>query len=259
MTRLAREVGIIARRNLTKLSRSRVMLALSLLQSMLWLVLFPLSFQRLDDLAGFREQGYPNYLAFFAPSALMLTMISVAFQSGFSLVTDIEQGMLDKLLINPIRRGSILIGKVAADAVRMVAQGGVVLMVAVLFGARIRTGVAGALLMLAVAALFGVAWSGLSNFVALRTRNPDTTYLVGAVLTFPMLFLSTAVMPPALLPSTLETISRFNPVTYLVDALRTLMNSGYDWSSVGKALALVLALGGATFAGATRAFGRASR
>lgn len=250
------EAGVIFGRNLKKLRRVPLVLYLSMFQSMLWLLLFPLSFQRFGSSADFRSLGYDSYLAFFAPSALTMSMLSAAFQSGMGMVTDIEQGVLDKFLINPIRRSSIMAGKVASDAARMLLQGGVVLVVSFVLGAPMRTGLPGIALVLILAALFGVAWAGLSNTVALRTRNSEATMMIGVLLTFPMLFLSTAIMPRAMLPSWLETVTRLNPVSYVVEAARELMNFGYDWGQLATTLLVIAAVAGVTLTATTRAFRR---
>ena len=84
------------------------------------------------------------------------------------------------------------------------------------------------------------------------------TMMIGVLFTFPLLFLSTAIMPSALLPSWLQQVSRFNPVTYLVDAARTLMNFGYDWGQLGGTLAVIAAVGTVTLTAATRAFQKAT-
>jgi ABC-2 type transport system permease protein len=110
-----------------------------------------------------------------------------------------------------------------------------------------------------VAALFGVAWAGLSNIVALKTRHAELTMMIGILLTFPILFLSTAMMPEGLLPEWLETVSRFNPITYVIDSARQLMNFGFDWGQVGVTLAVIVAVGSITLTGATRAFRKATR
>lgn len=258
MLRSAKESIILFRRNLKKIVRVPMMLFFSLFQPLLWLLLFTQIFQRFGDFPQFRAQGYESYLMFFAPSVLTMMALVSAFQSGMGMVTDLETGMLDKFLISPIRRSSVLIGKVMADAFRMVLQGTMVLVIALLMGARIETGVPGALVMLLVAALFGVAWAGLSNIVALRTGHAEMTMMIGILLTFPLLFLSTAMMPEALLPGWLETVGRFNPVTYVIDVSREFMNFGYDWAKVGTALGVIAVVGLFTMTGATRAFRRAT-
>jgi ABC-2 type transport system permease protein len=140
----------------------------------------------------------------------------------------------------------------------MLMQGVLVLVVAMLMGARIETGVVGAVVMLVTAALFGIAWAGLSNIVALRTRNSELTMMIGILLTFPLLFLSTSMMPPDLLPSWLETVARFNPVSYVIDTARAFMNVGYDWGQLLRTLGVIAVVGAFTLTGATRAFRRAT-
>lgn len=256
MLRTVREALVIYGRNMRKTVRVPMALFFSLFQPMLWLLLLSQVFKPIGNLPGF---GYDSYLMFFVPSVLAMTMITSAFTSGMGTVTDLEAGMMDKFLINPIRRSSILVGKVAADATRMLLQGILVLVVALAMGARVETGVPGALLVLAIGALFGVAWAGLSNLVALRTRNSELTMVVGILLTFPLLFLSTAMMPAFFLPSWLRTVAVYNPVTYLIDAARGLVNEGYDWGQISQTLAVIALVGLITLTAATRAFRKATQ
>jgi ABC-2 type transport system permease protein len=258
MTRTIRESSILFGRNVKKVIRTPMMIFFSLFQPLLWLVLFTEIFERFGQLPIFRGQGYESYLMFFAPTVLTMTVLTSAFQSGMGMVTDVETGMLDKFMINPIRRSSILVGKVFADATRMLLQGAMVLGVALLLGARIETGLLGALVMMTIAAAFGIAWAGLSNIVALRTRNGEMTMMIGILLTFPLLFLSTGLMPEELLPGWLEVVGRFNPVTYVIETGREFMNFGYDWAKVAQTLGIIAVVGALTFTGATRAFRRAT-
>jgi ABC-2 type transport system permease protein len=258
LVRSLRESTTIFGRNLKKLVRIPMMLFFSLFQPMLWLVLFTQIFKKLGQFPQFRAQGFSSYLMFFAPSVLTMTVLTSAFQSGMGMVADLEQGMLDKFLISPIHRSSVLIGKVMADATRMVLQGALVLMVAMIMGARIKTGAVGALVMLLVAACFGIVWAGLSNIVALRTKNSEMTMMIGILLTFPLLFLSTAMMPSGLLPHWLETVGKLNPVTYVINTTRGFMNFGYQWTELGKAMGVIALVGIFTLTGATRAFRKAT-
>jgi ABC-2 type transport system permease protein len=162
--------------------------------------------------------------------------------------------MLDKFLIAPIRRSSILLGKIFADASRIAMQAGMIVVVSLVMGARFETGILGILVMIVLAALFGVAWAGLSNVVALRTGNGELTMVIGILITFPVLFLSTAFMPEALLPEWLDTVAGLNPITYIVEAVRALVNDGWDWRSVWEALAVTGGLAVVTFTAATAAF-----
>jgi ABC-2 type transport system permease protein len=258
MLRSLNETTLLWERNLKKVIRTPMLVFFSLFQPMLWLLLFTQIFKKLGDFPQFQAQGYDSYLQFFVPSVLTMTVLTSSFQSGMGMVTDLDTGMLDKFLISPIRRSSVLTGKVMADATRMVGQGALVLIVAAFMGAIPKTGVLGAILMLGVASLFGIAWAGLSNIVALRTKNPEMTMMIGILITFPVLFLSTAMMPEGLLPGWLETVGRLNPVSYVIDTTRELMNFGYDWGLVLRTLVVIAAVGLLTMTGATRAFRKAT-
>lgn len=251
MMRTLREIHILWGRNLRKLTRVPMLLFFSLFQPLIFLILFSQVFSSMSKLPGF---GYDNYLQFLVPTIVGLTALNSAFQSGMGMVTDIDSGLLDKFLIAPIRRSSILLGKVVADATRMALQAILIIALSFIMGARFATGIPGILAMIAIAVLFGVAWAGISNVVALRTRNAELTMLIGILITFPVLFLSTGFMPLALLPDWLETVAKFNPITYLVAALRALVNEGWDWTAIWQALAVTLGLAVVTLTAATRAF-----
>jgi ABC-type multidrug transport system permease subunit len=158
--------------------------------------------------------------------------------------------------VAPISRAAIVLGLLLTDATRLAVQSLLVIVLALLLGAHIATGVLGLLGMLALAAIFGAAWSGISLNVALRTRNPEVTAAAG-ILTFPLYFGSTAFMPHDLLPAWLQWFNTFNPVNYLITADRALMSSRWDWSAIGGALLAALIIGAITMPLATRAFKRA--
>ncbi len=113
--------------------------------------------------------------------------------------------------------------------------------------------------MLVLAAVFGVAWAGLSNVIALRTGNGELTMMLGILITFPVLFLSTSFMPTALLPEWLDVVAAWNPITYIVEALRGLTNDGWVWGDIAQAFGISVALAAVTFTAAVRAFFQAIR
>src|SRR5438477_5020166 len=107
-----------------------------------------------------------GYVAFQLPVSLMFAVATAT--SGLALVTEIDLGYFDKLLVAPIRRSSIIFGRLAADLVRGIGAAGLVVVAGIALGAHIRSGVAGALLIVLIAALFGVAYAGFGILVALR-------------------------------------------------------------------------------------------
>jgi ABC-2 type transport system permease protein len=222
-------------RNVTRSLRTPMLVTASLLQPVIWLVLFSQIFKGLADTDQFRRLGYGSYLEFLLPGMLVLSMLFTALQSGIATVTDIDTGMMDKLLASPIRRSSILLGRVGADAITMVLQGGIILALAVAMGARPNSAL-GAIALLAFATAFGVVWAGLSNLIALRTRNSELTMVGGLLLTLPALFLTPAFFPRQLLPGWLQGVSNLNPAAYVIETGQRLMTTGNSWAHDGRTL-----------------------
>jgi ABC-2 type transport system permease protein len=226
-------------RNLLRNVRTPMLVAASLIQPMIWLVLFSQIFRGLADTEQFQRFGYDSYLAFFVPGTVVLSMLFTALQSGMATMTDIDSGMMDKLLISPIRRSSILLGRVIADAITMLVQGAIILGLAVLMGVRPQTGLLGALALIAYATVFGVVWACVSNLIALRTRNSELTMVAGLILTLPALFLTPAFFPKPLLPEWLRSVAAGNPAAYVIETGQRLMSTGNDW---GQDLRTLVAL-----------------
>ena len=241
------EIGLVTWRQLKKLTRNPVLLFFSLFMPLIWLVMFSQTFGTVFSAASRSPLPY-DYVAVLLPGITVMTAIQSASQSGFGMVADLESGFMDKFFVAPMRRSSVLAGKLLADGIRMAAQAGIILGIAALLtlaGWKIpfATGVVGAIVVMLLAAAFGVAFSGLSNTVALRTKNTEATMMVSFSLTFPLLFLSTAMLPKASLPSWVQSFSTVNPVSYIADASRGLILTGFDWSAIGNAFLAVAAFG----------------
>jgi ABC-2 type transport system permease protein len=249
-------VAVLGARDLLKGVRTPMLITASLVQPIIWLVLFSQTFQGLADTQGL---GYTSYLTFLVPGMVMLSVLFTALQSGMATVTDIDTGMLDKLLISPIRRSSILLGRVVADAATMLVQGAIVLAVAILMGAKVQTGWLGALQLLGYATLFGVVWASLSNLIALRTRNSELTMMAGLLLTLPALFLSPAFFPKPLQPSWLQAVAGWNPAAYVIETGQRLMTAGNDWALDLQTLAVVAGAGAVLVTAAVTSFRAATR
>jgi ABC-2 type transport system permease protein len=183
-----------------------------------------------------RGQGY---VAFQMPVSLMFATATAS--SGLALVTEIDLGYFDKLLAAPIRRSSIIFGRLAADLVRGVLGSTVVLLAALAFGARMQSGVLGAVVLVLLSALFGVGYAGFAILVALRTRNVQATN-TSFLLFFPLLFLTPNFVPFNRLTPLMEALARANPVSYVIDGLRSLVIEGWRWDKLGYCAAVIVGL-----------------
>jgi ABC-2 type transport system permease protein len=184
-----------------------------------------------------RGQGY---VAFQLPVSLMFAVATAT--SGLALVTEIDLGYFDKLLVAPIRRSSIIFGRLTADLVRGIAASGLVLIVGIALGARIQSGVAGALLIVLLSASFGVAYAGFGILVALRTRNVQATQS-SFLLFFPLLFLTPNFVPFDRLSPLMETLARINPISYVIVGLRSLIIDGWVLGELLVCVGVILGLG----------------
>ena len=254
-----RAAAFLGATNLAKSLRTPMLVTASLLQPIIWLVLFSQTFKGLADTRQFQSLGYRSYVAFFVPGMIVLSMLFTALQSGMATITAIDAGVMDKLLTSPIRRSSILLGRIVADASTMLVQGAIILGVALGLGARVKTGVAGALGLLAFAVLFGVVWASLSNLIALRSRNAELTMVAGLFLTLPALFLTPAFFPKPLLPGWLRAVTLGNPAAYVIQTGQQLLNVGNDWGQDLRALVAVAVAGLVLVPAAVAAFRAATR
>src|SRR3954451_5178482 len=172
--------------------------------------------------------------------------------SGLALVTDIDNGYFDKLLVAPIRRSSIILGRLASDFVRGVGASAFVLLAGIAFGAHIESGILGVLVIVLLSALFGVAYAGFAILVALRTRNVQATN-TSFLLFFPLLFLTPNFVPFDRLSPVMETLARLNPVSYVIVGLRSLVIDGWDAGKLAVCLGVILVMGAALTAASLRA------
>lgn len=165
-----------------------------------------------------------KYAAFQLPVTFVFATSTAT--SGLALVTDIDLGYLDKLLLAPIRRYSIVLGRLMADFVRGLITSVLVLGLGLAFGVRIRSGIGGAVVLMLLAALWGVAYAGFAQLIALRTRNVQTTN-ASFIIFFPLLFLTPNFVPFELLQSPMREMARVNPVSYIIVGLRSLVLEGW--------------------------------
>ena len=252
------EVSAVFIRWMKKTLRRPAFLFFSLVQPVVWFLLFTQAFQSVSNVPGFQQMtGTSSYLTFFSAAVILQTVIASAMQSGMGMVTDLESGYMDKMRVAPIRRSSILLGKVLSDGVRIVLQTIVIVVLAFVLGVTFASGIGGLVILLAISMAFGVAWSGLSTFIALATRNSEATLMISIITTFPLLFLSTAVMPKPLLPAWVQTAADLNPYSYIAAAFQALIIHGFDWGAIGVALLVTLALGAVTLGATTAMFRRA--
>jgi ABC-2 type transport system permease protein len=206
-----------------KAVRNPFVLVVSLVQPIIFLVLFTEVFGNVAG--GAVNQGIPgiNYETYLVPAIAIQVSLAAAVTSGVGLVNDIENGMFEKVLVTPMNRTAVFLGKTAAEVFRIAVQIAIILGLGVVLGAEIITGVVGAVGIVAVGVLFSLWFVAFENALAILTRDQESTIIGANLLQFPLLFLSSAFLPLSTLPGWIQTFARINPVTYGVDAARSLM------------------------------------
>ncbi len=188
-------------------------------------------------------KGFPthNYRDFIAPVALFTAIFFSAGNAGIELVQDISNGYFKKLIILPINRLAIILGKLTEVAVQAVLQGGIMLVLLLFAGVRFQTGVLGVIVAFGLLIIFAMAWSCLSIISALRTQNARLVQSM-FVLAFPFLYLTTSQAPKELLPHSFAVMATLNPVTYIIEGVRALVLSDFSnpaiWQGYVSAICL---------------------
>ena len=166
--------------------------------------------------------------AFLVPGAAVLVALLGAGYTSASLATDLRSGYVDRLRLVDVGAGSALIGRLAFEAVRLVPSTVAVLVLGAVVGAEAANGPLGVLVLVSLVALLGVAFSSVFHLVAIATEDPQTPFTLQP-LGLPLSFLSTALVPVAIMPAWSEALARVNPVSAVVDAARHAM-IGELWS-----------------------------
>jgi ABC-2 type transport system permease protein len=232
---------LLTRRTLVQFPRNPMVLAFSVAPVLMMFVVFGALFEGVKDLPDFPTDNYFEYLA---PAAVLMTTVPGIANAAVGLATDFQSRYLYKLLTTPASIGSIMVGRLLADGVRLFVQAGAVLLLALALGAEIATGVAGALLILFIGTSFGIVTFGvLTANLALKGKGPAAVQAVFPM-AFLLIFLTTAYQTEEHVPSgVLRSVIEANPTEYVLRAMRDLMLTGCDWDAIGLALLVIAALG----------------
>ena len=242
------DVGTVARRAVRSLSREPEFLGPALAIPIFFFVV------NIGALEAFVErQPGIDYRAFQLPVAIVFAVTGISRAN--MLVIDIQTGYLDRMLVTPIRRVSLLLGLMIADIVLALALATVVLLLGFAVGVGFGTCVAGSAVFVTLALAWSLAFTGFPYTVALRTGNPAAVNSAFLIF-FPFAFLTPSMLPRDLMSGWLKTVAAWNPVTYLLEGMRSVLSQGWDVGMLAKAVAAILGLAVVTFTMAFRSLGR---
>ncbi|MEU4158068.1 ABC transporter permease [Actinoplanes sp. NPDC026670] len=231
MTSLVTDTRVVFSRELRPVVRDPFSVIFSMIQPLFFLGLFaPL-------LPG------DESLQWFVPGIIVMSCLFGSSMTGSNLLYEIQTGSHERMLVTPLRRPALLIGRALKEIVPMLAQAVLIVVVCIPFGFELHLG--GALLGVAILAGFCIGLGALSYTLALASKNKEWLFwTVQQTLLFPLLLLAGVLLPLDNGPGWLKTLSKINPMTYVVDAERALFN-GDVWTRQTLAGLIAAALVGA--------------
>lgn len=188
-------------------------------QPTLWLLVFGEVFTRVRAI----PTGNLRYLDFMAPGILAQSVLFIAIFYGISIIWERDLGIVHKFLVSPTPRTALILGKALSAGVRGLTQAVIVSILALLLGVRLNWDPLALAGLLIVVVLGSAIFSTFSLIIACIVKTRERFMGVGQVLTMPLFFASNAIYPVAIMPTWLQIVAHANPLTYEVDALRTLM------------------------------------
>ena len=237
------QILLMTRRNLLTIFRTPEALIPPIAISVFFLLIYE---STLGEAAGFVPGLSGNsYLGFILPLSIVSSALAGAGIASQNLVRDLESGYFDKLLLTPISRASLVLGPILAGALILALQTGIVIGVGLLMGLEPVTGVTGLLAVIGIALLLGIGFAGFTVSAALGSGSAAVTQSAGFIF-FPLTFLTASFVPLDLLDGWLAAAARLNPITYVLEAMRETLNTGWNstalWQGVLACLILAIAM-----------------
>jgi ABC-2 type transport system permease protein len=217
--------------------RLPIWIAVTLVQPVIWLFLYGQLFRRIVELPGFGEVTYIQHLT---PGVVIMTAMFGSAWSGMSMIRDLDEGIMDRLLSTTVHRGAIISARVMHASFTVLVQSMIILLMGLALGARIDGGIVGVAAIIILALLLGASFSAISNGIALLARREETLIAVVNFFGLPLVFLSTAFIAADLMPGWIRSVSEFNPVNWAILGSRSAM-LGEDWMLVLQYSGLLLA------------------
>ena len=216
---LLADAKVAAWRNLMRLYRTPALLIFSVVQPLMFVLLFRFVF-------GGAIQGLPegvNYVNFLLPGIFVQTAIFGSIGTGIGLTEDLLSGIVDRFRSLPMSRTAVLLGRTLADSVRNVVVVSLMITIGYLVGFRFENGLLAAAGVFAFNLLVGFAFSWVSSTIALAVQSIESVQAASFIWIFPLTFISSIFVPPQGMPAFLEWVARNNPITAWADTVRTLV------------------------------------
>jgi ABC-2 type transport system permease protein len=239
LSRFLYSAATVAEMEARKIRHDSTELWTRLVQPALWLLIFGETF----NLVRAIPTGNVSYIQFITPGILAQSVMFIAIFYGITVVWERDVGIFTKLLSSPSSRSSIVLGKSLAAGIRGVFQAIMIFALALVLGINIRLDPLDVAGVFAVVILFAMCFSSLSMLLASYMKTRDRMMGIGQALTMPLFFASNAIYPISVMPIWLQYIALANPLSYVVNAIRSMTVTGNYETLPIDILALVIATG----------------
>ncbi len=243
----------ITRRNLLVWMRVPAYLMFTVIQPVMFVLLFRYVF------GGAIPVHVPGgYVSFLMPGIIGQSAAFATFGTAIALAQELKKGVIDRFRSMPMARSAVLAGRLVADTGRMLVTILILVAVGYAVGFRFMNGVGGAVAMVVLATVFGLAICCISAYTGLAIGDEESVQAFGLVWLFPLTFLSSAFVPISTMPGWLQAFANNQPVTYVIDAMRALALGGPVWPSLWKSIVWLVGIFIVFLPLAVRAYKRAS-
>ena len=244
------QVGHLARRSVVRTVRQPAVIVSSMVFPLFLLAINSSGLAAATDLPGFPTD---SYLTFFLAVTFMQGALFSTMGAGQSIAEDIQGGFFNRLQLTPLRGAALISGQLAGTLLLGIVQAVGFLAIGLAFGADLEAGVAGALVLVALSCLVSVAFGAVGLTIGLRTGNAEAVQ--GAFpLLFVFLFLSSIALPRDLIENDwFQTVATINPVSYIIEAYRSLLIEGWNGEALLLGLAVAVGILGVGLVAATAA------
>jgi ABC-2 type transport system permease protein len=244
------QIGWIARRSVRRTLRQPALIVPTIVFPLFLLAVNASGLSSASKLPGFPTD---SYLSFALTTCFMQGALFAATTAGAELATDIETGFLNRLALTPLRGVAILVGQLGGAVLVSLLGSVIYLLIGLLAGADLQAGAGGALVLLTLATLIGVAFGAVGLLMALRTGSSEAVQGLFPLM-FVVFFLSSINLPRNLIQTDwFREIATYNPVSYLVEGIRSLVITGWDGEALALGFGIAAGIAALAFAGAARA------
>jgi ABC-2 type transport system permease protein len=223
----------------------------TVVQPLIWLLIFGQLFKSMSSLPGFPPG---RYMDFFLPGAVIMTVLFGSSWAGVSLLREINFGTVDKMLVTPVSRIAIVFSRVLHSSATVVLQCAIIVIVAMIFGAPIALNLGTLIFSVLVILFLASGFAAISNGLAILLKREEPLVVLGNMMTLPLMFFSSGMVPKVFMPDWIRAIASVNPIDYAVETMRFLFVGQYSLGSLSLGLGFLFLFAVVTIVWSTEMF-----